>query len=134
MKGPKRRAKHRVKVPPRRAQRIFSRRGESRRFPRSEQEWEVILEEPGSRPKKGKLSGLNPFGAKLRLRAKQQGPPEGTAVQLRFSPARGEPPMTIKGLVWRTDRDGQAIVFVNLSSDDFVRLRALVGAPARAPA
>lgn len=42
--------------------------------------------------------------------------------------------MTVKGLVWRTDRDGQAIVFVNLSTDDFVRLKALVGAPASAPA
>jgi hypothetical protein len=28
--------------------------------------------------------------------------------------------------VWRNDRDGQAIVFVNLSGGDFVRLKKLV--------
>ena len=34
--------------------------------------------------------------------------------------------MLIKGLVWRNDRDGQAIVFINLRGGDFVRLKKLV--------
>lgn len=105
-----------------------------RRYPRAEIEWGVTLETPGRRPQKGKLSGLNPFGAKLRLRSKRSVLPEGATVQLRFAPSGGEPPMTIKGLVWRTDSDGQAIVFVNLTTDDFLRLKRFVRAPASTPA
>ena len=124
MKLVKRRRKRRGKVPPSRAAKILTR--DSRRYPRAEMEWDVIVESPGSRAKKGKLTGLNPFGAKLRLRAKQPAPHEGATVQLRFAPSRGEPPLTIKGLVWRTDSDGQAIVFINLNTGDFLRLKTLV--------
>jgi hypothetical protein len=58
--------------------------------------------------------------------AKNPAPPEGTTLQLHFAPPDGEPPMLIKGLVWRIDRDGQAIVFINLSGSDFIRLKKLV--------
>ncbi len=102
-----------------------------RRFPRSEREWDVTVEAPGRRTQKAKISGLNPFGAKLHLRSKQPGPPEGTTLQLHFAPPDGEPPMVIKGLIWRTDRDGQAIVFVNLSANDFLRLKKVVTAALR---
>lgn len=84
------------------------------------------MEAPGRRAQKGELSGLNPFGAKLLLRSRHSLPPEGTTLHLHFSPPDGEPPMTLKGLVWRTDRDGQALVFINLKTDDFLRLRKLV--------
>lgn len=104
------------------------RKPDTRRFPRAEAEWDVTVETPGRRPQKAKLSGLNPFGAKLHLRAKQSPSPEGTTLQIHFSPADGEPPMVIKGLVWRIDRDGQAIVFVNLGANDFLRLKKLVSA------
>lgn len=132
MKLAKRRTKRRGKVPPSRAARILMR--DSRRYPRAEAEWDVSVESPGSRAKKGKLIGLNPFGAKLRLRPKQPAPPEGATLQLRFAPSRNEPPLTIKGLVWRTDTDGQAIVFINLSTSDFLHLKTLVKAPSHAPA
>lgn len=122
----KHRAKRRGKARPRRARRAVLGRGDTRRYPRAEREWDVILEVPGSRAKKGTLTGLNPFGAKLHLRPRQPGPPEGTTIQLRLSPSRAEPPMAVKGLVWRTDSDGQAIVFVNLSTDEFLRLKTLV--------
>lgn len=101
---------------------------DTRRFPRAEVEWDVTVDAPGRRPQKAKLSGLNPFGAKLHLRAKQSPPPEGTTLQLHFAPPDGEPSMVIKGLVWRIDRDGQAIVFVNLGANDFLRLKKLVSA------
>ena len=128
MKLAKRRRKRRGRVPVSRMA-TLTRIRDSRRYPRAAKEWDVTLETAGSRAKKGKLSGLNPFGAKLRLRANQATPPEGAGVQLRFAPSRGEPPLTIKGLVWRTDTDGQAIVFVNLTTNDFLRLKTLVGAP-----
>ena len=99
---------------------------DTRRFPRAEVEWDVTVETPGRRAQKAKVSGLNPFGAKLHLRTKQSPPPEGTTLQLHFAPPDGEPSMVIKGLVWRIDRDGQAIVFVNLSGSDFLRLKKLV--------
>ena len=99
---------------------------DTRRFPRAAVEWDVTLETPGRRAQKAKLSGLNPFGAKLHPRAKNPSPPEGTTLQLHFAPPDGEPPMLIKGLVWRIDRDGQAIVFINLSGSDFIRLKKLV--------
>src|SRR5712691_4991006 len=124
MKPAKRRRKRRGRVPPSRAAKILT--WDSRRYPRAETEWDVTVESPGSRAKKGKLKGVNPFGAKLRLRAKQPAPRDGTTLQLRFAPSRGEPPLTIKGLVWRTDSDGQAIVFINLHTSDFLRLKTLV--------
>lgn len=131
MKLAKRRTKRRGKVPPSRAKKILTR--DSRRYPRAEIEWDVTVESPGSRAKKGKLTGVSPFGAKLRLRPKQLTPPDGATVQLRFVPSRGEPPLAIKGLVWRTDSDGQAIVFVNLNTGDFLRLKTLVDAPSHSP-
>src|SRR3989304_6238966 len=94
---------------------------DTRRFPRAAVEWDVVVETPGRRAQKAKLSGLNPFGAKLHPRAKNPSPPEGTT-----PPPDGEPPMLIKGLGWRIDRDGQAIVFINLSGSDFIRLKKLV--------
>ncbi len=132
MKLAKRRTKRRGKVPPSRAKKILT--WDSRRYPRAEMEWDVTVESPGSRAKKGKLTGLSPFGAKLRLRPKQPAPHEGATVRLRLVPSRGEPPLAIKGLVWRTDTDGQAIVFINLNTGDFLRLKTLVNAPSHTPA
>lgn len=102
------------------------RKPETRRFPRAAVEWDVTVEAPGRRTQKAKLSGLNPFGAKLHPRARHSSPQEGSTLHIHFAPPDGEPPMTIKGLVWRLDRDGQAIVFVNLSPSDFLRLKKLV--------
>lgn len=134
MKLAKRRTKRRGRIPASRIAKTLTRLRDARRYPRAQAEWDVTVETPGSRSKKGKLMGLNPFGAKLRLRSRQPGPPEGTTIQLRFAPSHGEPPLTTKGLVWRTDSDGQAIVFINLSTNDFQRLRTLVNSPAGSPA
>ena len=103
-------------------------RFDTRRFPRAAVEWDVTVETPGRRAQKAKLTGLSPFGAKLHPRAQSPVPPEGTALQLHFAPPDGGPPMLIKGLVWRIDRDGQAIVFINLGGSDFARLKKLVAA------
>ena len=99
---------------------------DTRRFPRAEVEWDVTVEAPGRRPQKATISGLNPFGAKLHPRAKHSAPQEGATLHIHFAPPDGEPPLVIKGLVWRIDRDGQAIVFINLSASDFLRLKKLV--------
>lgn len=114
--------KRRGKARPRRS----ARRPEKRRYPRAEAEWDVVVEAPGRRAQKGKVVGLSPFGTKLRVRATKAGPPEGATLWLRFAPHDAEPPLAIKGLVWRTDADGQALVFVNLGSQDFLRLKKLV--------
>lgn len=122
MKRARRQPKPRAKRRPR----LVLRRPDTRRFPRARAEWEVTVETPGRRAQKGRLSGLNPFGAKLHLRSKESRPSDGATIQLRLAPPDGEPPMTMKGLVWRTDSDGQAIVFINLGTAEFVRLKKLV--------
>lgn len=129
-------------MPPKRSLKRRGRKGrpvrivpqrEARRFPRVEVEWAVTVEMPDHRPQKGKLVGLNPFGAKLRLRSGRSAPPEGTTLQLRLTLPDDEPPLTIRGLVWRRDRDGQALVFVNLAVGDFARLKKLVAGSAPQP-
>src|SRR3989304_4438746 len=86
---------------------------DTRRFPRAAGEWDVTVEAPGRRAQKANLSGLNPFGAKLHPRAKNPAPAEGTTLHLHFAPPDGEPPMLIKGLVWRIGRGGQGVGFIN---------------------
>jgi hypothetical protein len=123
------------KSPPRRRVRKVRtarapRRPDSRRFPRAEQECEVVVEVPGRRPQKGRITGLNPFGGKLHLRARHSAPSEGTLLRLQIAAPDGQPPLLVKGLVWRKDSDGEAIVFVNLGSNEFIRLKNLVASAA----
>jgi hypothetical protein len=42
--------------------------------------------------------------------------------------------MAVQALVWRTDRRGEAVVFVNLTTPDFLRLKKLVNALRAEPA
>lgn len=74
------------------------------------------------------MVGLGPFGARLRLDPARSRLPVGSIIRLRFGPPDGEPPMAVQALVWRSDRRGEAVVFVNLRTADFQRLKKLVNA------
>lgn len=74
---------------------------------------------------RGETVALNPFGAKVRLETKAPGPEAGSLVRLHFSPPDGKPAMTLKGLVWRVDAGDAVVVFSNLSSKEFLRLKYL---------
>lgn len=99
---------------------------ERRRYPRGEVAWEVTLEHDGGARWWGETVALNPFGAKVRLGTKETNPPPtGSIVRLQFSPPDGGPRMAVKGIVWRVDSGDLVVVFSNLSTDDFLRLKHL---------
>lgn len=99
---------------------------ERRRYPRVEITWNVAM---GWGPRfkwQGEIVSLSPFGVKVRLGAKDPGPPVGTEVQLHFAPPDKKGAMVIKGIVWRVDPDGLAVALLKLSVDDFHRLKSVV--------
>lgn len=96
-----------------------------RRHPRAEVAWRIVLEHEGGFQWRGETVALSPFGAKVRLVTKAPGPEAGSLVRLHFSPPDGKPAMTLKGLVWRVDAGDAVVVFSNLSSKEFLRLKYL---------
>ncbi len=61
----------------------------------------------------------------MRLGTKAPGPQTGSLVRVHFAPPDGKPAMTLNGLVWRVDADDPVVVFSNLSSQEFLRLKHL---------
>jgi CheY-like chemotaxis protein len=64
---------------------------------------------------------LGPSGIRIRSGASLPG---GAVAKLAFAPPDGQDPMRVMALLVRTDAEGQAFRFVNLSSDEFERLAA----------
>lgn len=103
-----------------------TRPGERRRYPRGDVAWRIVIEDHRGAHWRGEMVALNPFGAKVRLDRNETSPPPGSLVGLQFSPPDGESPMALKGIVWRVDAgDDAAVVFSNLSTQEFLRLRRL---------
>jgi hypothetical protein len=50
----------------------------------------------------------------------------GNLVVATFTPKDGQGPMSIRAVVWEVDARGSVLVFANLSTADFTRLRAYV--------
>ena len=99
---------------------------ERRRYARVEIAWNVAV---GWGPRfqwQGEIVSLSPFGVKVKLGAKDPGPPVGTEVQLQFAPPDKKAAMSIKGIVWRVDPDGLAVALLKLGVDEFYRLKSLV--------
>ena len=102
-----------------------------RRYPRVGVSLDVQVEEPTTGQLEAQSVDLSPFGLKLRSATQVQ--PGGT-VRLSFSPADGEPLISVQSLLVRKDSDGQAFTFVNLTNPDFQRLQRFVDARLPHPA
>lgn len=50
----------------------------------------------------------------------------GNMVAVKLAPEDGNEPMRIRAVVWEVDARGAVLVFANLSTDDFLRLRSYI--------
>lgn len=98
---------------------------ERRRYPRVDPDWKVMLESEDGTRWRGKTIAFNQFGVKVVLETGQAGPPSGTVLRLQVEVRHGEPPMSLKGIVWRLDGQDPVVVFSNLTTDEFRHLREL---------
>jgi hypothetical protein len=103
-----------------------SRLKDRRRSPRVDAELDINLAAEAPRYWQGKTINLSTIGVKVALPATASQPPWGTSVQLRLAGADGQPPISLKGLVWRREPDTTAFLFVELSREQLERLRAFV--------
>ena len=91
----------------------------SRRFPRVEATFPVRVQEASGSPWEGKATDLSPFGVKVR--GASIAPPAIVRLELSLSPT--DPAFSILAVAVRSDPDGTAFAFVNLTKPDFLRLR-----------
>lgn len=98
---------------------------ERRRCHRTTLPLDVTLEAAGGWGPAKTLS-LSPYGAKVAWLPKVGTLLSGTTVQLRLPAPNGDPPISFSGRVERTDPDGIALSFPNLSGEKFQRVKALV--------
>ncbi len=110
--------------------------GDRRRYPRVKVDWAVMLEMKGARRTQwhGHLKVLGPFGGKVALEAGDAGPPVTSIIRLQCTPPEETAPLAVSGLVWRVDPDGLAIVFIDLSPEEFGRMKYLVDTLLKQPA
>ena len=98
-----------------------------RRYPRVGIELDFTLEASGIRWQ-GKTVDLSPYGVKVALPGTAIQPAWGTAVQMRLASPDGRPLVSVKGIVWRKEPEGMAVLFVELGRDQLEGLKALVAA------
>ncbi len=101
---------------------------ERRRAPRAKVALDVDLDAVPFRLWQGKMINLSTIGASLAWPATADQPPWGAGVDLRLAHAKGQPPVSLKGVVWRRDRDSVAILFLELTQAQRNRLQDLVNA------
>ena len=107
-----------------------------RRSPRVAVALDVTLENERGSQWTGEMISLGPFGVKVRVEAEESGLSEGSVLRLQFSPPDGKfpTPMSVKGMVWRTDPDGLVIVFLDLNAHASLRMKSLVKTLLKEPA
>jgi CheY-like chemotaxis protein len=96
-----------------------------RRYPRAEVSLEVRLEVSDGDEFHAESVDVSPFGIKVRRPSPL--PPGGT-VRLSFQPPDAHQRISVLCLLVRKDPDGDAFTFVNLTDQDFARLKRLVDA------
>ncbi len=94
-----------------------------RRYPRVAVALDVVLEQAGAPEERGQSVDVSPFGLKVRFAAEVQ--PGGT-VRLSFQPPDGQRRLSVLSLVVRQDPDGAAASFIDLTHEDFQRLKRFV--------
>ncbi len=85
-----------------------------RRYRRVEVAWDITVESIRRFEWSGEIVSFGPFGMKVRLKANEPVPTEGTVVRLQFVPPDEKSPLSIEGIVCRVDPDGLAITLMNL--------------------
>ena len=98
---------------------------ERRRYPRAEVVWDIILASENGSRWRGETADLNQFGVRVRFESSEPGPSAGTIVRLQFAPPDGESPMFLKGIVWHVHAQGSVVLFSNLATNEFLRLKQL---------
>ena len=73
-----------------------------------------------------KIVNLSPFGVKVALPETATQPAWGTSVQLCLTGPNGQRPVSVKGIVWRSEPQSMALMFVELGPDQVEGLKALV--------
>ena len=107
-----------------------------RRSPRVAVAWNVTLENDRGDQWAGEMVGLGPFGVKVGVETGESSLSEGSIVRLQFAPPDGKfpTPMSVKGMVWRVDPDGLVVVFLDLNTHAFLRMKSLVKTLLKEPA
>ena len=91
----------------------------SRRFPRVDATFPVRVRETSGQSVVGEAANLSPFGVKIRNAYVT--PP--AIVHLEFTLSAHDPAFSTDAVAIRSDPDGTAFAFVNLTKPDFLRLR-----------
>ncbi len=94
-----------------------------RRYPRVQVSLEVKVDRSAASESRSQSVDLSPFGLKLRSATEAE---PGATVRLSFRPSDVDPLISVQSLLVRSDPDGQAFTFVNLTDPDFQRLRKFV--------
>jgi len=99
-----------------------------RRAPRADAEFDITLDAEMPRCWEGtyKTVNVSTTGVKVAWPATGAQPSWGTGVQLQLAGPDGEPPIWVKGIVWRREPDSTAFLFVELTREQVERLKALV--------
>lgn len=98
---------------------------ERRRYPRADVACDIILANDNGSRWRGQTVDLNQYGVRVRFERDEPGPPAGTIVQLQLALPDAKPPLSLKGIVWRVAAQGTVVVFSNLATNEFSRLREL---------
>ncbi len=97
-----------------------------RKAPRVDVELDTNLDAEQPHFWQGKTINLSPSGVKVALPATAIQPPWGTSVQLRLAAIDGRPPISVKGIVWRREPEGTALLLVEVGREQLEHLKALV--------
>ena len=102
-----------------------------RRAPRADAELDITLDAEMPRCWQGtyKTIDVSTTGVKVAWPATGAQPSWGTGVQLQLAGPDGQPPIWVKGIVWRREPDSTAFLFVELTREQVERLKALVEPP-----
>lgn len=102
-----------------------------RRAPRADAELDITLDAEMPRCWQGtyKTVNVSTTGVKVAWPATGAQPSWGTGVQLQLGGPDGQPPIWVKGIVWRREPDSTAFLFVELTREQVERLEALVEPP-----
>src|SRR3990172_1837357 len=101
-------------------------RKDTRRHARDRVTWPVVVDN-GDRYIPAETVNLSPYGVKLRLTDRLE---LGADVRLVLRPP-DPPPPDVRAIVWRTDRDGSALLFLGVHSQQIpVTAKPLAAAPA----
>ena len=98
---------------------------ERRRYPRADVACDIILANDNGSRWRGQTIDLNQFGVRVRFEKDEPGPSAGTVLRLQLALPDAQPSLSLKGIVWRVAAQGSVVVFSNLATEEFSRLKQL---------